>query len=52
VIFLETSFGLGYMISSLFSPFGGTGSFGHPGAVDRSACDPDNNLAIGYVMNA
>jgi len=32
VLFIETSFGLGYMISSAFSPFGGTGSFGHPGA--------------------
>ncbi|MEY2403045.1 MAG: hypothetical protein QOD38_596 [Acidimicrobiaceae bacterium] len=52
VLFLETSFGLGYMTSSAFSPFGGTGSFGHPGAGGSVGfADPDNHLAVGYVMN-
>ena len=52
VLFVETSFGLGYMVSSAFSPFGGTGSFGHPGAGGSVGfADPDNNLAVGYVMN-
>jgi CubicO group peptidase (beta-lactamase class C family) len=52
VLFLETSFGLGYMTSSAFSPFGGTGSFGHPGAGGSVGfADPDHHLAVGYVMN-
>ncbi|MEY2432270.1 MAG: hypothetical protein QOC92_1995 [Acidimicrobiaceae bacterium] len=52
VIFLETSFGLGYMLSSVFSPFGGAGSFGHPGLGGSVGfADPDNHLAVGYVMN-
>ena len=46
------AFGLGYMTSSLFSPFGGTGSFGHPGAGGSVGfADPDNQIAVGYVMN-
>jgi len=52
VLFVETSFGLGYMLSSLFSPFGGTGSFGHPGAGGSVGfADPDHQIAVGYVMN-
>jgi CubicO group peptidase (beta-lactamase class C family) len=52
VLFIETSFGLGYMTSSAFSPFGGTGSFGHAGAGGSVGfADPDNQLAVGYVMN-
>jgi CubicO group peptidase (beta-lactamase class C family) len=52
VLFLETAFGLGYMLSSMFSPFGGGGSFGHPGAGGSVGfADPDNHLAVGYVMN-
>jgi CubicO group peptidase (beta-lactamase class C family) len=52
VLFLETVFGLGYMLSSMFSPFGGGGSFGHPGAGGSVGfADPDNQLAVGYVMN-
>ena len=52
VLFVETSFGLGYMVSSAFSPFGGPGSFGHPGAGGSVGfADPDNHLAVGYVMN-
>jgi CubicO group peptidase (beta-lactamase class C family) len=52
VLFVETSFGLGYMTSSMFSPFGGRGSFGHPGAGGSVGfADPDNKIAVGYVMN-
>ncbi len=52
VLFVETAFGLGYMVSSAFSPFGGVGSFGHPGAGGSVGfADPDNSLAVGYVMN-
>jgi CubicO group peptidase (beta-lactamase class C family) len=52
VLFVETSFGLGYMVSSAFSPFGGSGSFGHPGAGGSVGfADPDNHIAVGYVMN-
>lgn len=52
VLFVETSFGLGYMVSSAFSPFGGTGSFGHAGAGGSVGfADPDNHIAVGYVMN-
>ena len=52
VLFIETSFGLGYMTSSAFSPFGGSGSFGHAGAGGSVGfADPDNHLAVGYVMN-
>ena len=51
-LFLETSFGLGYMTSSPFSPYGGAGSFGHAGAGGSVGfADPDNDIAVGYVMN-
>jgi CubicO group peptidase (beta-lactamase class C family) len=49
---VETRFGLGWMVSSAFSPFGGAGAFGHPGAGGSVGfADPDNHLAAGYVMN-
>jgi len=51
-IFVETAFGLGYMLSSPFSPYGGAGSFGHAGAGGSVGfADPDNGIAVGYVMN-
>jgi CubicO group peptidase (beta-lactamase class C family) len=44
--------GQGFWISSPFSPFGGAGSFGHTGAGGSYGfADPENNLAVGYVMN-
>ena len=47
-----TSFGLGFMTSSEFSPFGGAGSFGHTGAGGSVGfADPENSLGFGYVMN-
>jgi CubicO group peptidase (beta-lactamase class C family) len=40
------------MTSSLFSPFGGAGSFGHPGAGGSVGfADPENGIGFGYVMN-
>ena len=49
---METRFGLGFMLSSSFSPFGGPHSFGHPGAGGSVGfADPDAGVAFGYVMN-
>ena len=51
-LYVETAFGLGYMVSSPFSPYGGVGSFGHAGAGGSVGfADPDNDIAVGYVMN-
>ena len=52
VLFFNTRFGLGFMLSSEFSPFGGEGSFGHPGAGGSVGfADPEAGVAFGYVMN-
>jgi CubicO group peptidase (beta-lactamase class C family) len=52
VLMFETVFGLGYMISSPFSPYGGARGFGHSGAGGSMAfADPDAGVAFGYVMN-
>jgi CubicO group peptidase (beta-lactamase class C family) len=52
VLFVETAFGLGFMLSSPFSPFGGASAFGHPGAGGSVGfADPDANIGFGYVMN-
>jgi CubicO group peptidase (beta-lactamase class C family) len=52
VLFLETTFGLGFMTSSVFAPFGGAGSYGHAGAGGSVGfADPDNGLGCAYVMN-
>jgi len=49
---MEQRIGQGFWISSPFSPFGGAGSFGHTGAGGSYGfADPENNLAVGYVMN-
>jgi len=49
---MPTAFGLGFMISSDFAPFGGPRGFGHPGAGGSVGfADPDHDLAFGYVMN-
>jgi CubicO group peptidase (beta-lactamase class C family) len=51
-LFFETTFGLGFMRSGVFSPYGGAGSFGHSGAGGSVGfADPDNQIAAGYVMN-
>jgi CubicO group peptidase (beta-lactamase class C family) len=49
---MPTRFGLGFMLPSGFSPFGGPKSFGHPGAGGSVGfADPEKNLGFGYVMN-
>lgn len=49
---VDSTFGLGYMTSSVFAPFGGAGSFGHNGAGGSVGfADPENGIAAGYVMN-
>lgn len=51
VLFVETTFGLGFMTSSPFAPYGGAGAFGHAGAGGSVGfADPDNGIAFGYVM--
>ncbi len=52
VRFVATRFGLGFMLDSPFSPFGGAGRFGHTGAGGALAfADPESGLAFGYAMN-
>jgi CubicO group peptidase (beta-lactamase class C family) len=52
VLFFDTTFGLGFMTSSPFAPYGGAGSFGHAGAGGSVGfADPENQLGFGYVMN-
>ncbi|HEY1651352.1 MAG TPA: serine hydrolase domain-containing protein [Acidimicrobiales bacterium] len=49
---LEQKIGLGFWRSSPVTLFGGQGSFGHGGAGGSYGfADPDNGLAVGYVMN-
>jgi CubicO group peptidase (beta-lactamase class C family) len=49
---MEQKIGLGFWVSSLFSPFGGEGAFGHTGAGGSYGfCDPEAKVAVGYVMN-
>lgn len=52
VLSMPTRFGLGFMLSTAFSPFGGPGTFGHPGAGGSVGfCDPERGMGFGYVMN-
>jgi CubicO group peptidase (beta-lactamase class C family) len=52
VLFFETTFGLGFMTSSAFSPYGGPGSFGHAGAGGSMGfAHPEHGIACGYVMS-
>jgi CubicO group peptidase (beta-lactamase class C family) len=49
---MEQHIGQGFWVSSPFAPFGGAGSFGHTGAGGSFGyADPENQLAVGYVMN-
>ena len=49
---MEQRIGQGFWLSSPFAPFGGAGSFGHTGAGGSYGfADPENGLAVGYVMN-
>jgi CubicO group peptidase (beta-lactamase class C family) len=52
VLVFETTFGLGFMTASPFSPYGGPQAFGHAGAGGSVGfADPDNGIGFGYVMN-
>jgi CubicO group peptidase (beta-lactamase class C family) len=52
VLMFETTFGLGFMTSSPFSPYGGRRSFGHAGAGGSVGfADPEHGIGFGYVMN-
>jgi CubicO group peptidase (beta-lactamase class C family) len=52
LMFFETTFGLGFMTSSPFSPYGSARSFGHAGAGGSVGfADPNHGLGFGYVMN-
>jgi CubicO group peptidase (beta-lactamase class C family) len=49
---LEQKIGQGFWISSPYAPFGAEGAFGHAGAGGSYGfADPDNKVAVGYVMN-
>lgn len=51
-LFFETTFGLGFMTASPFSPYGGPAGFGHAGAGGSVGfADPDQGLGCGYVMS-
>lgn len=52
VLVVPTRFGLGFMLSSSFSPLLGERSFGHPGAGGSLGFgDPDHEVGFGYVMS-
>jgi CubicO group peptidase (beta-lactamase class C family) len=52
VLFFETTFGLGFMTSSPFSPYGSPRAFGHAGAGGSvGLADPEHGIGFGYVMN-
>ena len=52
VLMFPSSFGLGFMLNTPFSPLGGGDAFGHYGAGGSVGwADHDRRLAFGYVMN-
>ena len=52
ILYVETTFGLGFMTSSPFSPYGGPAGFGHAGAGGSVGfADPEHGIGFGYVMN-
>jgi CubicO group peptidase (beta-lactamase class C family) len=52
VLFFETTFGLGFMTASPFSPYGSPRAFGHAGAGGSVGfADPEHGIGFGYVMN-
>jgi len=51
-LYFETTFGLGFFLSSMFAPYGGPRSYGHTGAGGSVGfSDPENGIGFGYVMN-
>lgn len=52
VLIVDTSFGVGYMLSSVYSPYGGRAGFGHSGAGGSVGfADPENGISFSYTMN-
>ena len=52
VLLFESTFGLGFMTSSPFAPYGGPAGFGHAGAGGSVGfADPEHGLGCGYVMS-
>jgi CubicO group peptidase (beta-lactamase class C family) len=51
-LYFETTFGLGFFVSSVFAPYGGPKAFGHTGAGGSVGfTDPEHGIGFGYVMN-
>jgi CubicO group peptidase (beta-lactamase class C family) len=51
-LIMPTTFGMGFMTHGQFTPFGGPGSYGHPGAGGSEAFAlPERDLAFAYVMS-
>jgi CubicO group peptidase (beta-lactamase class C family) len=52
VLIFDSTFGLGFMTASPFTPYGTPGGFGHSGAGGSVGfADPNHSLGFGYVMN-
>jgi CubicO group peptidase (beta-lactamase class C family) len=52
VLYLDSTFGLGFFTASEMARYGGATAFGHTGAGGPMGfADPDNGIAFGYVMN-
>ncbi len=52
ILHIKSRFGLGFMLSSVFAPYGGEASFGHAGMGGSVGfADPEHRIGFGYVMN-
>jgi len=52
VLYLESTFGLGFFTASAMARYGGPAAFGHTGAGGSMGfTDPEHGVAFGYVMN-
>src|SRR5439155_8814309 len=52
VLMVDSKFGLGFMLNSVFSPMLTPRSFGHSGAGGSLGfADPEAGIGFGYVMN-